>query len=434
MRVRLIIALAILLAGYSAPSASSAEVHDRFLITRRAQLHELRNVVAEYESTLILTPPSTQPFRPLVPEGSRALPKPVAPRQGKFASQARFVRLGNDNAAYVEEIDEETAELMRKRGDRNPQIREEIVYYDRVAVRCVRYADGAQSAIGLANHDLPLKSKIDLAFGIRLHGESFWLEIDRYKPESVVENEDGVIKAVITGAKGVRHNHFFDPRQGMALIRYSLEYEDRTLLELLMSEFEQSNGVALPRRVVAQSYSYSREGTRMTSRNEVIQVKTVALGLLDASEFERRPLLMAPGVPREPENEVPQDEQKTLQSSLDTGGEPRRSSNSETTNQAGLKFRSTHDLGTVKVGDVKSHALLIRNDGATKVTIKRIIVDCGCVAAQLEDPVIPVGGTASILVELDTKGLRGRETRQVAVTFQDDLPTIIMSLTAMVTE
>lgn len=434
MRVPRIISVFIFLLGCFFTSACSAEVLDRFLVTRRAQLHDLRNVVAEYESALTITPPSTQPFRPAVPEGSKAVPKLVTPRHGKFVSHGRFMRLGNENALYMQEVDEDTKGRIRKGGDPNPQIREEIVYYDRVAVRCVRYADGTQSVISLANHDLPLTSKIDMAFGIRLHGESFWLDVERYKGENVIEREDGLIETQINGANGVRHVHLFDPRQGMALIQYNLEHEGRILLEIRMSEFEQSKGIALPMKVVSQSYTYSPDGDRKTFRSEAIQVKTMALGRVDASEFERRTLLIAPGVPREPDDAVQQDQRKNLENPLDTGGELKHSSNGETKNSAGLSFRPTHDFGAVKPGDVKSHVFLIRNDGVTKVTVNRIIVDCGCTAVQLEDRIIPVGGTASVLVELDTKGLRGRVTKQVAVTFQDGLPTIIMSLQAIVTE
>ncbi len=74
------------------------------------------------------------------------------------------------------------------------------------------------------------------------------------------------------------------------------------------------------------------------------------------------------------------------------------------------------DFGTVEDGEKVNHTYKFKNTGNEPLVISNAKGSCGCTVPKYSsDPIAP-GGTGEIVVEFDSKGKPGKQTKRVTVT------------------
>lgn len=73
------------------------------------------------------------------------------------------------------------------------------------------------------------------------------------------------------------------------------------------------------------------------------------------------------------------------------------------------------DFGGVKMGDVLSRRVKIKNLSGEKVQIMEVKASCSCTICTISQEILNSGETATIEVMLDTHGLIGRQYHKVTV-------------------
>lgn len=88
-----------------------------------------------------------------------------------------------------------------------------------------------------------------------------------------------------------------------------------------------------------------------------------------------------------------------------------------------------HNFGTVKEGSVLSLDLDIKSIGNSELVITDVQTSCGCTAALLSSDKLKPGEEGNIKIELDTKGMKGKKTRTLAIRSNDPVnPRMVITL------
>ena len=94
---------------------------------------------------------------------------------------------------------------------------------------------------------------------------------------------------------------------------------------------------------------------------------------------------------------------------------------------------STFDFGTIDAGEKVSHVYKFKNTGSEPLVIKDAKGSCGCTVPKWpKEPVAP-GATGDILVEYNSKGKKGKETKRVTLTANTTPPQTFLTITGEVT-
>jgi hypothetical protein len=92
-----------------------------------------------------------------------------------------------------------------------------------------------------------------------------------------------------------------------------------------------------------------------------------------------------------------------------------------------MTFEETEfNFGKVKAGEKVQHEYKFKNTGKEPLVISNAKGSCGCTVPEWPKEPIPVGGTAKIKVEFDSKGKNGPQTKQVTITANTDPPQSII--------
>ncbi len=75
-----------------------------------------------------------------------------------------------------------------------------------------------------------------------------------------------------------------------------------------------------------------------------------------------------------------------------------------------------HDFGTIKDGDIVTHVFKFKNTGQAPLIIQSARGSCGCTVPSWPKEPIPVGGTAEISAEFNSKGKLGMQNKVVTIT------------------
>jgi Protein of unknown function (DUF1573) len=80
-----------------------------------------------------------------------------------------------------------------------------------------------------------------------------------------------------------------------------------------------------------------------------------------------------------------------------------------------------HNFGTVKEGSVLSWDLNIKSIGEDTLIITDVKTSCGCTAVLVSNDKLKPGESGSVRIELDTKGMKGKKSRTIAINSNDPL-------------
>ncbi|NIK73623.1 hypothetical protein FHS56_001136 [Thermonema lapsum] len=82
-----------------------------------------------------------------------------------------------------------------------------------------------------------------------------------------------------------------------------------------------------------------------------------------------------------------------------------------------ITFEETeYDFGTIKEGDVVEHVFKFKNTGNAPLVIQNATAPCGCTVPTWTKEPIPPGGNGEIVVQFNSKGKVGQQTKQVTIT------------------
>lgn len=84
------------------------------------------------------------------------------------------------------------------------------------------------------------------------------------------------------------------------------------------------------------------------------------------------------------------------------------------------------NFGQVKSGEKVQHVYKFKNTGNEPLIISNAKGSCGCTVPQWPKEPIPVGEEGEILVQFDSKGKSGNQTKQVTITANTDPPQSII--------
>ncbi|MDA3860913.1 MAG: DUF1573 domain-containing protein [Melioribacteraceae bacterium] len=88
-----------------------------------------------------------------------------------------------------------------------------------------------------------------------------------------------------------------------------------------------------------------------------------------------------------------------------------------------------HNFGTVKEGSVLPWVLKFKNIGDAPLLITDVQKSCGCTATLLSSNELQPGESGNVKIELDTKGMKGKKSRTIALTSNDPFnPRMIITL------
>ena len=88
-----------------------------------------------------------------------------------------------------------------------------------------------------------------------------------------------------------------------------------------------------------------------------------------------------------------------------------------------------HNFGIVKEGTVVTWDISFKNIGDTTLVISDVQKSCGCTATLLSKDNLKSGESGNIKVELDTRGMKGKKSRTIAITSNDPFnPRMIVTL------
>jgi hypothetical protein len=99
-----------------------------------------------------------------------------------------------------------------------------------------------------------------------------------------------------------------------------------------------------------------------------------------------------------------------------------------------IQFTETEfNFGKVKAGEKVRHEYTFKNTGKEPLIISNAKGSCGCTVPQWPKEPVPVGGEGKIMVEFDSKGKSGNQTKQVTITANTDPPQSIIYIKGEVT-
>ncbi|MCF6270966.1 MAG: DUF1573 domain-containing protein [Melioribacteraceae bacterium] len=91
--------------------------------------------------------------------------------------------------------------------------------------------------------------------------------------------------------------------------------------------------------------------------------------------------------------------------------------------------KNRHDYGKVKEGSILTFDLGIKSIGDSELIITDVQTSCGCTAALLSSDKLKPGESGNIRIELDTKGMKGKKTRTIAIKSNDPInPRMVVTL------
>ena len=94
---------------------------------------------------------------------------------------------------------------------------------------------------------------------------------------------------------------------------------------------------------------------------------------------------------------------------------------------------STFDFGVIDAGEKVSHVYKFTNTGDNPLLIKNAKGSCGCTVPKWpKEPIMP-GETGEILVEYNSKGKKGKETKRVTLTANTTPAQTFLTITGEVT-
>ena len=94
---------------------------------------------------------------------------------------------------------------------------------------------------------------------------------------------------------------------------------------------------------------------------------------------------------------------------------------------------STFDFGTIDAGEKVSHTYKFTNSGNEPLVIKDAKGSCGCTVPKWPKEPIAPGATGEILVEYNSKGKKGKETKRVTITANTSPAQTFLTITGEVT-
>lgn len=93
---------------------------------------------------------------------------------------------------------------------------------------------------------------------------------------------------------------------------------------------------------------------------------------------------------------------------------------------------STFDFGTISEGEKVSHVYKFTNTGSEPLVISNAKGSCGCTVPQWPKTPIAPGEEGEIMVEFNSKGKTGKQTKRVTVTANTNPPQSFLTITGQV--
>ena len=95
-----------------------------------------------------------------------------------------------------------------------------------------------------------------------------------------------------------------------------------------------------------------------------------------------------------------------------------------------MEFGETkHDYGVIEQGEKVSHIFKFKNTGSEALVLSNVKPSCGCTTPKwTKEPVAP-GGDGEIMVEFDSKGKSGKQTKTVTITANTEPATTVLTIT-----
>ncbi|NJL76399.1 MAG: DUF1573 domain-containing protein [Saprospiraceae bacterium] len=93
---------------------------------------------------------------------------------------------------------------------------------------------------------------------------------------------------------------------------------------------------------------------------------------------------------------------------------------------------TTFDFGTVKDGEKVRHVYKFKNTGKEQLVISNAKGSCGCTVPQWPQAPIAPGGSGEIIVEFDSKGKPGLQTKTVTITANTEPAVSTLTITGTV--
>ncbi len=91
--------------------------------------------------------------------------------------------------------------------------------------------------------------------------------------------------------------------------------------------------------------------------------------------------------------------------------------------------KNRHDFGKVKEGSILPLIIDIKSIGDSELIITDVQTSCGCTAALLSNDKLKPGESGSVRIELDTKGMKGKKTRTIAIKSNDPVnPRMVVTM------
>lgn len=93
----------------------------------------------------------------------------------------------------------------------------------------------------------------------------------------------------------------------------------------------------------------------------------------------------------------------------------------------------TYNFGTIKQGEVANTAFTLTNTGKSDLIIRKTKASCGCTVVQPDKTVIKPGESAEIKASFNSKGRKGKQSKNIDVTTNDpNNPVIKLKITGTV--
>ncbi len=119
--------------------------------------------------------------------------------------------------------------------------------------------------------------------------------------------------------------------------------------------------------------------------------------------------------------------------------QPNQPANAKPANQAPAGPTTTidfsensFDFGTVSEGEKVSHVYKFKNTGNEPLVISNAKGSCGCTVPQWPKTPIAPGESGEIMVEFNSKGKPGKQTKRVTVTANTNPPQSFLTITGNV--
>jgi hypothetical protein len=122
-----------------------------------------------------------------------------------------------------------------------------------------------------------------------------------------------------------------------------------------------------------------------------------------------------------------------------TGSNNKKEDNSSadlsTGSKAQIMFKEyEHDFGKVAEGEKIAYIFTFENKGNSDLVIKSALTTCGCTVPKYNTKPIPPGEGGNLEVVFDTSGRSGMQTKTITVRSNASIPSVILKITAEVTE